>query len=180
MISLKFDARDFIRGAKKAAQLGRDFPKHTAASINKGLDKGKPDGAARVTAIYNVGECPITIHRASAGSLKGDLEASGGMKPATEFGPSSSGGQHQIVSVEIKRGSRRPIVKGSRGPGISGAFMLPDGRVMERRSESHYPINPVYTIGYPQMLGSKAVSNPVRDLMGRIAIEELRKRIKFK
>lgn len=173
MIILKIDARAMIPVGNKLIALTKDIRKHVAASINVGLDQGKPMAEGLITGRYNVGSPNLEVKRASAGNLSGSLKGSGGMKPVSEFSPSVSG---KVVSVSILRGSRRPIVPGSRGPGVSGAFMV-GGRVMERRQPERYPIYPVMTIGIPQMLGSKAVSNPARDAMTKAMQDDLARRL---
>jgi len=175
---LRIDASDVARKGKVVLNTVKKLRPWMAESLNVGLTKGQTDGQARITARYNVGSAPIEIHPANAGSLKGEIQGSGGMKPVSEFGP-SGGGWRQTVSVEIRRGNRKPITSSSRGPGVSGAFLLPDGRVMERRSADQYPISPVYTIGIPQMLRSHAVADPVRMLMLTTSNNEFKKRFKF-
>jgi hypothetical protein len=174
MVKLKIDARDFTKGRQKFAKMEKDIPKHVADSINKSLDVGKPQAEGAIASRYNVGNVSLKVNKASAGKLQGSLEGTGGMKRVEEFNPSMAYDPygHQIVSVSIKAGSRNPILPSSRGLGF-GAFMTHDGRVMERRQDARYPIFPVMTIGIPQMLGSKAVSNPVRDTMGNTVTKEL-------
>lgn len=169
MIGIKIDAHELIPIANGLANLSKGMNKYVAASINAGLDEGKPMAEGLITGRYNIGGVSLDEKKASPGNLKGKISGSGGMLPVDQFSPSEEG---NIVSVEIKRGSRRPITAGSRGPGVSGAFMA-GGRVMERRQASKYPIFPVSTIGIPQMLGSKAVSNPTRDKITEIASEKL-------
>lgn len=173
MIGLKIDAKALGITGTKLVKLEKDMRKHAAASLNKGLAEGKPMAEGLITGRYNVGAPKLGIEKASAGKLEGKLKAKGGMKHVDEFGPSSAG---NVVSVSILRGSRKAITPGSRGPGVSGAFIV-GGRTMERRQPDRYPIFPVMTIGYPQMLGSKAVSNPTRELMGKVASAEYKKRV---
>jgi hypothetical protein len=169
MIALKIDASDLIKVGNQLAKVSRDMPKYTAASINKGIDQGKPMAEGLISGRYNIGTPSLATKHASAGNLEGSIVGSGGMLPVSQFSPSESG---KVVSVEIIKGSRKVISSSSRGPGISGAFMA-GGRVMERRQAEKYPIFPVSTIGIPQMLGSKAVSNPARDYMTDIATGEV-------
>lgn len=169
MITLTIDARDLIRVGRQLAKLSHNMTKHVATSINKGLNEGKPMAQGLITGRYNIGTPDLGTKRASAGNLEGKLVGTGGMLPVSQFSPSESG---KVVSVEIIRGSRKAITPSSRGPGISGGFMA-RGRVMERRQDSKYPIFPVSTIGIPQMLGSKAVSNPARDYMTEITTNEV-------
>jgi hypothetical protein len=140
--------------------------------MNKALDITNPEAAGMVSSIYNVGTPSLKVNKASAGNLTGSLQGSGGMLPVSQFSPSEEG--NRVVSVSIKRGSRKPIMPSGVG---RGAFMTGDGRVMERRQDSKYPIFPVSTIGIPQMLGSKAISNPIRDKLGEITMAEIVKRI---
>jgi hypothetical protein len=173
MIVLKIDAKALIPVGNKLIALTKNMNKHVAASINIGLNQGKPIAEGLITGRYNIGTPSLGIKRASAGNLSGALKGTGGMLPVSQFGPSQSG---KAVSVAILRGSRKVIGPGSRGPGVSGAFMV-GGRVMERRQPERYPIYPVMTIGIPQMLGSKAVSNPARDAMTKIMEADLSKRL---
>jgi hypothetical protein len=166
MIGITIDAKEVIAALKKCQKLSKNLRKIVAEGINKGVDKGKPDAEGMIAARYNVGAPELGIKHASAGDLKGYLQGSGGMKHVSEFAPSSDG---QTVSVEIIRGNRRPIGPGSKGPGISGAFIVGGGRVMERRQPEKYPIFPVMTIGIPQMLYYKGISNPVRDGMTEVS-----------
>lgn len=168
MIMLKIDAKSLGITGQKLVNLNRDMRKIVAKSINKGLAEGKPMAEGLITGRYNIGEPNLGIKKANAATLTGGLTASGGMLPVSQFSPSTTG---NVVSVSILRGSRKAITPGSRGPGVSGAFMV-HGKVMERRQAERYPIFPVSTIGIPQMLKSKAVSNPTRELMGKVSTEE--------
>lgn len=171
-VKIKIDASDILKGQKIVANAIKNAPKVVAASMNKALEQTNPEAAGMVSSIYNIGTPSLKVNKASAGNLVGSIEGSGGMLPVSQFGPSEEG--NKIVSVSIKRGSRKPIMPSSVG---RGAFMTGDGRVMERRQDSQYPIFPVSTIGIPQMLGSKAISNPIREKIGQITIAEITKRI---
>jgi hypothetical protein len=168
MVILKIDAKALGITGQKLVNLDKDMRKIVAKSINKGLTEGKPMAEGLITGRYNIGAPNLGIKRATAATLSGDLKGTGGMLPVSQFGPSTAG---KVVSVTILRGNRKAITPGSRGPGISGAFMV-GGRVMERRQPERYPIFPVMTIGIPQMLGSKAVSNPTREFMGKVSSSE--------
>lgn len=178
MLTIKIDDRQFKAMAKKLMKLTTDAPKLIANSINQGLDEGMPFAASTISSIYNIGgvEGQLAVHKASAGSLKGDITGTGGMLPVSQFSPDvsvttgSRGRPAQTITVEIKRGSRKPIMPSAMG---RGAFMIGDGRIMERRQHERFPIYPVSTIGIPQMLGSKAVSIPVQDKIGEVALNKL-------
>lgn len=172
MLNVVIDDRDIRKMANKLAAMGRGMPRKVAAAINKGLEETKPIAEQLISSHYNVPTPSLTIEKASGGNLNGAIRASGGMQPVSDFSPTSSGGPiGQTVSVEIIRGQRKSILPTSRGAG-RGAFMIGDGRVMERRQDERFPIYPVSTIGIPQMFGSRKVSNPAReDLSLRVSVE---------
>lgn len=173
MVSFKIDVSDFEKAAKLLDRLGMNGEKIVTQAIHNALDKAKPEAEAMISARYNVSDVSLTVEKRDMG---GDIVASGGMKPATEFSPQPSGGPvGQTVSVEIIRGQRKSILPGGRGPG-RGAFMIGDGRVMERRQDSRFPIYPVYTIGIPDMFYYKGISNPIRDKTAEYAMEEVSKK----
>lgn len=166
MIAITIDDSELRAMIAKLASVSREMRTKVAKAINEGLKEAKPFAEGLVSQTYNVATPNLGIKYAGAGNLEGYLKASGGMKPVTEFDPISNGAKiGQVVSVSILRGSRKSILSSSRGPGVSGAFMIGDGRVMERRQSERFPIFPVSTIGIPQMLGSRKVSNPARDMM---------------
>jgi hypothetical protein len=175
MISFTIDASDMRRKMAKVIKFTQDFPKKTAASINKGLTEGKTFATKEITGIYNVGggSVNIVVHKASAGSLTGDIDGKGGHRHVSEFSPSVSG---KVVSATIIRGSSKAITSSSRGPGVSGAFMV-GGRVMERRQAERYPIFPVMTIGTPEMLGSHKVADPTQEYMGQVIVDDLTRKM---
>src|SRR5215467_6295942 len=123
MIKISIESPDFQRVGQELVGLSKNMNKYTANAINKGLTVGKPLAERMTTQTYNIGPPNLGMRKASPGDLDGWLDASGGMLPASQFDPSSTGGQHQVVSVSILRGTRKPITSSSRGPGISGAFM---------------------------------------------------------
>lgn len=173
MVDLIIDFSDFERAAARFASVEADINKSASASINAGLEAGKPMAEAAISARYNIETPSLTIEKANSGNMQGSLKASGGMLPVSQFSPASSG---KAVSVSIIRGSRKVVGPMSHGPGVSGAFMV-GGRVMERRSSSRYPIAPVSTIGVPGMLGSKEVSEPVQEQIAKLSSDELGKLI---
>lgn len=162
MIQFSIDTSDFQRVAERLARMQRDMPEIVTEGINKALVVGQAEASRAIIARYNVSSAPVEAKMASTGNMKGELRASGGMKPVSEFAPMETG--NRSVSVSIIRGSRKII---------RGAFMV-GGRVMERRQPSRYPIFPVSTIGIPGMLGSKAVSIPVEKLMVKTTEEFIR------
>ncbi len=174
-VKFEIDAGDLKRAVEKLQKLDREMLPNIAKAVNKGIDVGKPHAEQMITGIYNIGSPNLGVKHATPGDLVGEVRSGGSRSlPVSQFDPSASGGPiGQVVSVHIIRGNRRAIVPSSRGPGISGAFMIGDGRVMERRQDSRFPIFPVSTIGIPSMLGSKKVSNPVRDNMREITLAEL-------
>ncbi|HXB10663.1 MAG TPA: hypothetical protein VNZ45_01650 [Bacteroidia bacterium] len=174
MIKFSIDDSQFRSVMEKVVQLGGNMNKHLATSLNKSFEAGRPIAEGAITERYNVTKPNLEIDKASAGNLTGGIRASGGMKKVEEFSPQEGDGG--VVSVMIIRGQRKPILPTSRGAG-RGAFIVRGGRVMQRKQDEQYPIYPVMTIGYPQMLGSRAVSNPVRDKMGDIGTAELRQQI---
>lgn len=166
MVKIHIDDSELRAMIQKLSNVSREMRTQVAKAINNGLKETKPFAEGLVSQTYNVPTPNLGIKYAGAGNMEGYLKASGGMKPVTEFQPMAVG---KSVSVEIIRGQRKSIVPGSRGPeSISGAFLLPDGRVMGRRQAERYPIFPVSTIGIPNMLGSKKVSNPARDRMAEL------------
>jgi hypothetical protein len=168
MIKLTIDDRKLREGLKKLDGLVRNMPRHMAKSVNEALAVVKPEAAAAIESRYNISgvEGSLKINRATGGNLaKGNITASGGMIPATEFSPSvEQAGRFQRVSIEVIRGRRRVIRPGI---GLSrGGFMLPDGQIMERRQGERYPIHPVYRIGIPNMLWYRGISEPMEDRLG--------------
>lgn len=171
MINLTIDTSDFLRVAEKFASVKKNINKWAAESINKGLDVGKPMAQTSISARYNVGTPALEVKKANSGNMQGSLKASGGMLPVSQFNPATTG---KAVSVSIIRGSRKVVGPMSRGPGVSGAFMV-GGRVMERRTSGRYPIAPVSTIGIPGMLASKAVGEPVQEKIAELTFDELKR-----
>lgn len=173
MIGITIDTSDLMKQAARFAEVGKNINQSAAASINKGLTTGKPIAEVAISTRYNVNTPTLGIKKANAGNLMGYLKGSGGMLPLSKFNPSTSG---KMVSVSIIRGTRKVVGPMSKGPGVSGAFMV-GGRVMERRTSSRYPIAPVSTIGIPGMLGSQAISIPIQEQISKLASDELGKLI---
>jgi hypothetical protein len=168
-VQISIDTRDLQRAVKKLLKLEKDMRPNIAKAINKGLDVGKPQAETMISSIYNVPTPALGLEKANAGKLEGNIKGSGGMIPVSQFDPVAVG---RSVSVSIIRGTRHRIMSTNRGRG-GGAFFLPDGRVFARRGDSRYPIAPVMAIGIPRMLGSKKVSEPVRENMTNITMQEL-------
>jgi hypothetical protein len=168
MLNIKIDASQLRIEGRRIGKMVNEFPREITNAINKSLKVGKTEAQAKIQSIYNVKGVNLTIH---PGGMSGSIGASGGMLPVSSMSPQVNG---KTISVEIIRGSRKVI--GISGKG-KGAFMTGDGRIMERRQPSQYPIFPVSTIGIPQMLGSKKVSEPVREKMEEVLVEQLAKSI---
>lgn len=148
--------------------VSKGAPKAISEAINRGLLAGRTYAVKRIRERYNATAAGLKggldIKKASWTAMGGALVAKGSMLPVSIFSPSVKGGRTtkkgyiaKSISVMIIRGNRRVISPTSRGPGISGAFMIPSGKVMERRQQSRYPISQVETIGIPYMFGKMEI-----------------------
>jgi len=176
MLPIGFEeARRALEGIPNA------FPKAAADAINRGLTAGRELASQSIYANYNIGQGEAKAHlkmnKASWGGLSGSLEAKSTMFPLNKFKPSvitrragpvvkgrRTGAYRQLVRVSVVRGGKKDV---------PGAFQIPDGRIMERRQPSKYPIFPVSAIGVAHMLGALRVGTPVSERMAEITYKRL-------
>lgn len=137
------------------------YPKAAADAINKGLIEGRKAAVTLITERYNVTarDSDFQLNKAHWSNLSGFMTARGHMLPVSKFNitvKNTAKGHRQVVSVTIIRGHKK-IIK--------GAFKLPDGRVMQRRTDTRFPIHPVMTIGIPQMVTHASIRDEVREVV---------------
>jgi Prophage minor tail protein Z (GPZ) len=186
-VAFTISTHGFKEAERALAGIPKGFPKAAADAINRGLIAGRELASSKIYGTYNIGKGSakggLTMKKASWGNLSGSLEARGSMLPIQTFKPTVSrrrtgggggrrafGAYQQRVTVAVLRGGKKLI--GPKG-GTSGAFQIPDGRIMERRQSSKYPIFPVSAIGIPHMLGALKVGDEVHQRMSEIINKRL-------
>jgi hypothetical protein len=184
MLAVKITTVGFVQAATLLKGIDKGFPKAAADAINRGLLAGRTLAAKSIRAEYNIASDQIKAHinlnKASWGNLEGSLGYEGSMLPLEMFKPSvrykrvgkgiKFGDFRQFVSVAVRRGVKKPV---------AGAFRIPDGRIMERRQPSKYPIFPVSAIGIPHMLGALRVGEPVTQRIAEITQARLMANVKL-
>jgi hypothetical protein len=154
--------------------------KATARALNKTIDQGKNEMARKIAAEYRITagnvKKRLSVRRASTRrglEISATLAASTAGKgrsmnligfvtrgkvskaAAKRLGNASLAGQLQF---QIKRGGGKKIKP--------GAFIGNQGRtVFKRTGDSRLPIEPVHTIGVPQMFNARRINDVVRQVM---------------
>jgi Prophage minor tail protein Z (GPZ) len=157
------------------------YPKAAAEAINRGLLAGRTAAAKNISARYAITSAAVknnfTTQNATWSKLEGHLVATGPMLPVGTFKVSvkkvkrgGSGPARDVVSVTIIKGQKKVI---------RGAFMLPNGRVMERRQPERFPIFPVSTIGVSQMASQKTVSEETQKAMNETTQARLKHNVDY-
>jgi Prophage minor tail protein Z (GPZ) len=176
-MSLKVDIipEGFKEAEKTLNGIANGFPRAAAEAINRGLVAGRKVATQLIRSRYNLtaaaAKGAIVVKRASWGKIGGALEARGPMLPISIFKPTvrtrrvvRRGPRRQFVSVSIIKGNRK-LVK--------GAFVIPGGKVMERRQAERFPIFPVSTIGLPFMMGQLGILTKVEEVIAKVTQERL-------
>jgi hypothetical protein len=168
------EAQRALQGVKNG------FPNAAARAINRGLLAGRTATSKLVRARYNIKASDVKakgleIKRATQNHLGGALEIKGTMLPVSLFSPSGGG--------QTKRGKRKPvsvmIVRGARKV-VKGGFMHADRRVLRRKGAERLPLDLVYTIGVPQMVGQLQISQEVEKTIATATATELKREVAYR
>jgi hypothetical protein len=168
------EAQRALQGVKNG------FPSAAARAMNRGLLAGRTATSKLVGARYNIKARDIKakglqIVKATSKQLSGALAIKGTMLPVSLFSPGGGG--------QTKRGKRKPvlvtIIKGARKV-VKGGFMHADKRVLRRKGAERLPLDLVYTIGVPQMVGQLQISQEVEKTIATATATELKREVKYR
>lgn len=84
------------------------------------------------------------------------IKSSGRVIPLRDFGArpaSPSPGRRTPVTVEVKKGQRKPVLPDSRRKGFVARMATGHVGVFRRRGDDQTPIDELYTLSVPQMIG---------------------------
>lgn len=175
-ITIAIKPEGFKEAERALAGIKNGFPKAAARAINDGVKAGRTLAVKMIRQRYNIKaadlkERGMKMHKATGNNLSGALSATGPMLPVALFkakkkmkASSRGGRRYQYVTAAIIKGKAKLI---------KGAFMLDDGRVMERRQPDRTPIFPVSTIGVPQMIKQIAIGKAVERKIGETTQKRL-------
>jgi hypothetical protein len=160
----------FKEAEKALAGIQNGYPKAAADAINRGLLAGRTAAAKSISARYAITSTNVKsgfeMKKATWSDLTGHLMAKGPMMKVSAFHINVKVVKgHTVVSTIIIKGQKKLI---------KGAFQLPDGRIMERRQPSKFPIFPVMTIGIPPMAGETGVSKEIQTIINKATLDRLK------
>jgi hypothetical protein len=178
-IAIKVVPEGFAEAQRALQGVKNGFPSAAARAINRGLLAGRTAMSKLVRARYNIKASDVKakgleIVKATSKQLSGALAIKGTMLPVSLFSPSGGGqtmrGKRKPVSVMIVRGARK-VVK--------GGFMHADRRVLRRKGAERLPLELVYTIGVPQMVGQLEISKEVEKTIATATAKELKHEVTY-
>lgn len=139
--------------------IGGAFPKAAASALNKTAAQVKTQASRMIRERYNIKASDVnktlTISRATQYRLQAALRSRGGRIPLIAFGARQV---RQGTSVAVVRGQRKVVRHAfiaTMRSGHRGVFM--------RKGKARLPIEEKKSLAVPQMLGTKAILQRIRD-----------------
>ena len=143
-------------------------PRALAPAINRALASGQTTIKREIRKDYLIKakDIPTAVHRATFGSLKGEIRIRQGMLDASKFFFTPRGisrrKNRKPVYVKVKKGGGGTILRGFTAHMIGGGI----GPMQRRAAAPRLPIRKVITIGAPIMASQPAVGPAANKAMG--------------
>jgi hypothetical protein len=170
MVAIEIHSGQMAKLREKLAHIEKGVPRVLVPAVNRALASGKTVISREIRAHYVIKakDIPMTITRATYGTIGGSIRISQGMLPLDKFNVRPRGVQ--------RRKKKRPIfaqVKKGGGGIIKSAFYIPSGGPYSRIGPSRFPIFKLATISAAIMATQPSVGPAANKKMG----ETLDKRI---
>jgi hypothetical protein len=163
MVAIEIHSGQMRKLEGKLLHIKNGVPKVLVPAINRALASGKTVVKREIREHYVIKakDIPMTVQRATYGSLGGSLKIQQGMLPLEKFKVRPRGVQ--------RRKKKRPIfaqVKKSGGGFIRHAFFIPSGGPYSRIGPSRFPIFRLATISAAIMATQPSVGPAANKKMG--------------
>jgi hypothetical protein len=163
MVAIQIHSGEMAKLTAKLTRIKNGVPRVVVPAVNRALASGKTVISREIRAHYTIKQkdIPMTVSRASYGSLGGSIRISQGMLPLDKFNVRPRGVQ--------RRKNKRPIfaqVKKGGGGIIKSAFYIPSGGPYSRIGPSRFPIFKLATISAAIMATQPSVGPAANKKMG--------------